>query len=79
MTVASLSEALLSFELTVSRGLLLIYILNKMTSVLDYWSGNPQNEIQHGQITIQEHPSHAQNQYLLCKVVPIHMHIIEFC
>lgn len=50
-----------------------------MTSVLDYWSGNPQNEIQHGQITIQEHPSHALNQYLLCKVVPIHMHIIEFC
>ena len=44
--------------------------------LIQFWSGNPQNDIWHGRLLVGEAPS---GQYLCCPSVPTHIHIIEFC
>ena len=48
-----------------------------MSDILEYWSGNPQNQILHGELLIDQ--SEPNQNVLCCPEVPLHIHVIEFC
>ena len=55
---------------------------------IEFWSGNPQNTLQHGALQMkqisadlsQESLKHSiNNQFLCCPQIPTYLHVVEFC
>lgn len=46
---------------------------------LEFWSGNPEQDICHGLIRVKEMTDQSQNTFVACTKIPTYLHIVEFC